>query len=171
VIYLQFLADIEQGKTVLLETAARTFTAGIISRLTASKTTYFELRFPGSSLSSLISAAPNGFDVGASHEFEPFGLRDSSNRPTPHHFFTVVLDKPAFIQEPSVLFYILWTDPSQYIEPQPTDTVIETRRSAGIQEVARRLGMLAVEGNNQGSASKLTREEHMELLSLSPKYA
>jgi hypothetical protein len=69
-----------------------------------------------------------------------------------------------------VLFYILWTDPSQYIEPQPTDTVIETRRSAGIQEAARRLAMLAEE-NNQGSARKLTREEHMELLSLSPKYA
>jgi hypothetical protein len=179
VIYLQFLADIEQERTVLLETAARTFTAGIISHLPASKTTYFEFRIPGSSLSSLISAAPNGFDVGASHEFEP-GLvmralpqceRDFSNRPMPHHFFTVVLDKPAFIQEPSVLFYILWTDPSQYIEPQPTDTVIETRRSAGIQEAARRLAMLAVEENNQGSARKLTQEEHMELLSLSPKYA
>ncbi|KAE8340456.1 hypothetical protein BDV24DRAFT_133930 [Aspergillus arachidicola] len=38
VIYVQFLADIEQEKTALLETTARTFTAGIISHLPAPKT-------------------------------------------------------------------------------------------------------------------------------------
>lgn len=177
VLYVQFLADIEQGKPALLETTARAFTAGIISQLPASKTVYFEFRLPrSSSLSSLISAAPNGFDVGALHEFEagsvmrtlPQLSRDFSIRPLPHHFFTVVLDKPAFIQEPSVLFYTLWTDPLQYIEPQTTDTIIETRRSAGIQEAARRFAMLAVEEKIQDSARKLTREEHRELLSLSP---
>ncbi|KAJ6080521.1 hypothetical protein N7467_010274 [Penicillium canescens] len=177
VIYVQFLANIEQEKTALLETTACTFTAGIISCLPASKTIYFEFRIPGSSLSSLISAAPNGFDVGASYEFEagsvmralPQISRDVSIGPLPHHFFTVVLDKPAFIQEPSVLFYTLWTDPSQYIEPQTTNTVIETRRSAGIQEAARRLAMLAVEEKINDSPRKLTREEHRELLSLSPE--
>ncbi|KAK6814470.1 hypothetical protein RU639_009372 [Aspergillus parasiticus] len=177
VIYVQFLADIEQDKT-LLETTARTFTAGIISHLPAPKTIYFEFRIPGSScLSSLLSAPPNGFDVGASHEFEagttmralPQINRDFSIRPLPHHFFTVVLDKPSFIQEPGVLFYTLWTDPRQYIESQTGDIIIETRRSAGIHEAARRLAMLAVEENNQDSARKLTREEHMELLSLSPE--
>ena len=123
VIYVQFLANIEQEKTTLLETTARTFTASIVSCLPASKTVYFEFRVPGSSLSSLISAAPNGFDVGASHEFKAVSVirippqidREVSVRPLPYHFFTVVLDKPAFIQEPSVLFYTLWTDPSQYI--------------------------------------------------------
>jgi hypothetical protein len=177
VIYVQFLANIEQEKTALLETTARTFTAGIISCLAASKTIYFEFRIPGSSLSSLISAAPNGFDVGASYEFEvgsvmralPQISRDISIHPLPHYFFTVVLDKPAFIQEPSVLFYTLGTDPSQYIEPQTTDTVIETRRSAGIQEAARRLAMLAVEEKINHSPRKLTREEHRELLSMSPE--
>ncbi|KAB8276108.1 hypothetical protein BDV30DRAFT_235947 [Aspergillus minisclerotigenes] len=116
VIYVQFLADIEQDKTALLETTARTFTAGIISHLPASKTIYFEFWIPGSSsLSSLVSAPPNGFDVGASHEFEPGTTmralplinRDFSIRPLPHHFFTVVLDKPSFIQEPGVLLYTL----------------------------------------------------------------
>jgi hypothetical protein len=178
VIYVQFLAGIEQEKTALLETTARIFTAGIISHLLASKTIYFEFRIPSSSsLSSLISAVPNGFDIGASHEFEtgsvmralPQLSRDLSIRPLPHHFFTVVLDNPAFIQEPSVLFYTLWTDPPQYIEPQTTDTVIETRRSAGVQEAARRLAMLAVEDKTQDSIRKLTREEHRELLSLSPE--
>lgn len=178
VIYVQFLAGIEEGKTALLETTARTFAAGIISQLPAAKTIYLQFRVPGSSsLSSLVSAAPNGFDVGALHEFEmgtviralPQLSRDFSIRPLPHHFFTVVLDKPAFIQEPSVLFYTLWNDPLQYIEPQTTDTVIETRRSADIQEAARRLAMLAVEEKIQDSARKLTREEHRELLSLSPE--
>jgi hypothetical protein len=79
----------------------------------------------------------------------------------------VVFDKAAFIQEPSVLFYTLRTDPSRYIQPQTTDSVIDTRRSAGIQEAARRLAMLAVEGNINDSARKLTKEEHKELLSLS----
>ncbi|RMZ48625.1 hypothetical protein AFCA_008549 [Aspergillus flavus] len=178
VIYVQFLADIEQDKTALLETVARTFTAGIISHLPASKTIYFEFRIPGSSsLSSLLSAPPNGFDVGASHEFEsgttmralPLINRDFSIRPLPHHFFTVVLDKPSCIHEPGVLFYTLWTDPRQYIESQTADIIIETRRSAGIHEAARRLAMLAVEENNQDSARKFTREEHVELLSLSPE--
>lgn len=176
VIYVQFLADTDQEKTALLEITARTFTAGIISHLPAPKTIYFEFRIPGSSsLSSLMSAAPNGFDVGASHEFEtgsvmralPQMCRDFSIRPLPHHFFTVVLDKPALIQEPSVLFYTLWTDPPKYIEPEVTDTVIQIRRSAGIQEAARRLAMLAVEENSQDRARKLTREEHRQLLSLS----
>ncbi|KAJ6012425.1 hypothetical protein N7522_002780 [Penicillium canescens] len=177
VIYVQFLANIEQEKTALLETTARTFTAGIISQLPASKTIYFEFRIPGSSLSSLISAPTNGFDVGASHEFEagsviralPQLRRDVSTRPQPHHFFTVVLDKPAFIQEPGVLFYILWADPSQYIDPETTDTVIETMRSAGIQEAARRLAMLAVEEKISECPRKLTRDEHREVLSLSPE--
>ncbi|KAJ5519320.1 hypothetical protein N7453_001742 [Penicillium expansum] len=177
VIYVQFLANVDQEKSTLLETTARTFTAGVISCLPASKTIYLEFRIPGFSLSSLISAPPNGFDVGASHEFEagsvmralPQIRRDVSVPPLPHHFFTVVLDKPAFIQEPSVLFYILWTDPSQYIEPQSTDTVIGTLRSAGIQEAARRLAMLAVEERITESPRRLTREEHRELLSLSPE--
>ncbi|KAJ5603247.1 hypothetical protein N7537_006203 [Penicillium hordei] len=177
VIYVQFLAAIEQEKTALLEITARRFAAGIISHLPVSKTIYFEFRIPGTSLSSLISAAPNGFEVGASHEFEAGSVmralpqinRDVSIRPIPHDFFTVVLDKPAFIQEPSVLFYILWTDPRLYIEPQSTDTVVETLRSAGIQEAARRLAMLAVEEKLQDCPRKLTREEHRELLSLSPE--
>ena len=84
----------------------------------------------------------------------------------------MVLDKPAFIQEPSVpsvLFYTLWTEASQYIEPQTTDTVIETMRSAGIQESARRPAMLAMEVKINDSPRKLMREEHRELLSLSPE--
>ncbi|KAB8217947.1 hypothetical protein BDV33DRAFT_193140 [Aspergillus novoparasiticus] len=170
--------DLQYEKTALLETTARTFTAGIVSHLLASKTIYFEFRIPGSSsLSCLLSAPPNGFDVGASHEFEagttmralPQINRDLSIRPLPHHFFTVVLDKPSFIQEPGVLFYTLWTDPRQYIESQTGDIIIETRRSAGVHEAARRLAMRAGEENNQETARKTTREEHMELLSLSPE--
>ncbi|KAJ5090323.1 hypothetical protein N7532_009007 [Penicillium argentinense] len=158
VIYVPFLADINHDQTVLLETTARTFTTGIISHL-PSKTIYFEFRIPGSSLSSLISAPPNGLDIGASHEFGagsgtfirvlPQSLRDFSFRPISHHYFTVVLDKPAFIQEPNI--------------------VIETHRSVGIQEAARKLGMLSVEENIQYSARKLTPEEHREMLSLSPE--
>ncbi|OKO99163.1 hypothetical protein PENSUB_8550 [Penicillium subrubescens] len=172
-----FLANIEQEKTTLLEATARTFTAGIVSCLPVSKTFYFEFRIPGSSLSSLISAAPNGFDVGASHEFEAGSVmriqpqidRDVYARPLPYNYFTVVLDKPAFIQKPSVLFYTLWTDPSQYIQPQTSDSVIDTRRRAGIQEAARRLARLAVEEKINRSPGKLTKEEHRELLSLSPE--
>lgn len=185
VIYVQFLADIEIGqeRTTLLETTARTFTAAIISSLPVSKTIYFEFRIPSSSsLSSLMSAPPSGFDIGASHEFEagsgtfiralPQGSRDYSFRPFAHHYFTVVLDKPTFTQEPSVLFFTLWVDPALEIEIDPdstTDPIIETHRSAGIYEATRRLGMLSVEENIQDSARKLTREEHRALLSLSPE--
>ncbi|KAJ5598593.1 hypothetical protein N7537_008677 [Penicillium hordei] len=185
VIYVQFLADIEieQERTTLLETTARTFTAAIISHLPVPKTIYFEFRIPSSSsLSSLISASPNGFNIGASHEFEagsgtfiralPQGSRDYSFRPFAHHYFTVVLDKPTFIREPGVLFFTLWADPALEVEIDPdttTEPIIETRRSAGIHEATRRLGMLSVEENIQDSARKLTREEHRELLSLSPE--
>lgn len=153
-----------------------------MSHLAVSKTVYFEFRIPGSSLSSLISAPPNGFDIGACHEFEarpgtliralPQGSRDYSFRPYAHHYFTVVLDKPTFVQEPGVLFFTIWSDPSPEIEINPdatTDRVIETRRSAGIHEATRRLAMLSVEENVQDSARKFTREEHRELLSLSPE--
>ncbi|KAJ6186194.1 hypothetical protein N7519_007495 [Penicillium mononematosum] len=183
VIYVQFLAGIEEERTAVLETTARTFTAGLMSHLPVSKTMYFEFRIPDSSfLSSLISSPPNGFDIGAAHEFEPGsgtfiralpqGSRDYSFRPYAHHYFTVVLDKPSFIQEPGVLFFTIWSDPSPEVEIDPdttTDRVIETRRSAGIHELTRRLAMLSVEENVQDSARKLTREEHRELLSLSPE--
>jgi hypothetical protein len=79
----------------------------------------------------------------------------------------VVLDKPAIIQEPSLLFYTLWSDPLQYLEPEATDSVIEIGRSAGIREAARRLAMLAVEEILTDSPRKLTKEEHREILSLS----
>ncbi|OJJ00270.1 hypothetical protein ASPVEDRAFT_70519 [Aspergillus versicolor CBS 583.65] len=174
VIYVKFLAHIEGGKTALLETTARTFTAGIISCLAASKTVYFEFRIPGPSLSSLISAAPDGFDVGALHEYDgsitrvqPLIGRELYTRPLRPHFFTVVLDKPAIIQEPSLLFYTLWSDPLQYLEPESTDSVIEIGRSAGIREAARRLAMLAVEEKLTDSPRKLTKEEHRGILSLS----
>ncbi|KAJ5514625.1 hypothetical protein N7463_004177 [Penicillium fimorum] len=106
----------------------------------------------------------------------PLHLTDSMLAPPMHlsraqsceHY--IVLDKPAFVQEPGVLFNILWTDPRQYIEPQSTDTVIETLRSAGIQEATRRLAMLPVEEKIQICPRKLTREEHREFLSLSPEY-
>ncbi|OQE26076.1 hypothetical protein PENFLA_c007G04539 [Penicillium flavigenum] len=179
VIYVQFLADIEQERTALLETTARIFNACIMSHLPVTKTIYFEFRIPGSSLSSLISPPPNGFDIGACHEFEaglgtliralPQGSRDYSFRPYAHHYFTAVLDKPTFVQEPGVLFFTIWSDPSPEIVIDPdatTDRVIETRRSAGIHEATRRLAMLSVEENVQDSARKLTREEHRELLSL-----
>lgn len=176
VIYVKFLAHIEQEKTAaLLETTARTFTAGIISCLAASKTVYFEFRIPGSSLSSLISAPPNGFDVGALHEYDSSVMRvqpsicgELYSPPPPPYFFTVVLDKPAIIQEPSVLLYTLWTDPSQYIDHQFPSGVIKIGRSAGIREAARRLAMLAVDDNDDG-VRKLTKEEHREILSLSPE--
>ncbi|KAJ5980825.1 hypothetical protein N7481_008123 [Penicillium waksmanii] len=161
VIYVPFLADIEQERTTFLEATARKFTASIILNLsifkpTVSKTVRFEFRIPdSSSLSYFLSAPPDGFDIGACHEFDtapgqemriralPMGQRDFCFRPFPHQYFTVILDKPSFTQEPSVL------------------------RSAGIQEVARRLAMLAVEENIQGDARTLTREEHREFLSLS----
>ncbi|KAJ5762924.1 hypothetical protein N7533_001605 [Penicillium manginii] len=66
VTYVQFLANVEQEKPALLETTARTFTTVILSCRPASK----PFRIPGFSFSSLISAPANGFDVGASHEFE-----------------------------------------------------------------------------------------------------
>lgn len=176
VIYVPFLADIEQETTTFLEATTRKFTASIILHLsifktTVSKTVRFEFRIPdSSSLSYFLSAPPDGFDIGASHEFEtapglemriralPMGQRDFCFRPFPHHYFTVILDKPSFTQEPSVVFFTLETNGG---------TDIEISRSAGIHEVVRRLAMLAVEENIQDDARTLTREEHRELLSLS----
>lgn len=182
VIYLSFLADIAENNhtmPTLLETTARTFTAGIVSHLPDSKTVYFEFRIPeSSSLSSLLSAPSNDFHVGAIHRPEqneqirilPQSFGERTSPLAPHHFFTVVIDKPGFIQEPSVIFYTLWADPFEYIVPQASDpTVIETRRSASIQDTARMLGMVGFEEGILNGARKLTREEHMELLSLSPE--
>lgn len=134
VIYLSFLADIaENNMLTLLETAARTFTAGSVSHLPDSKTVYFEFRIPESpSLSSPISAPSNGFHVGAIHGLEqnermrilPQSFGERASPPAPHHFFTVVIDKPGFIQEPSVIFYTLWADPFEYIVPQASDPLL-----------------------------------------------
>jgi hypothetical protein len=85
------------------------------------------------------------FEAGSVRRALPQIRRNFPIRPLLYHFFKVVLDKTAFIQEFSVLFYTLWTDPSQYIEPQTTNTSIGTMRSAGLQRAARRLAILAVE--------------------------
>ncbi|CAI7648877.1 unnamed protein product [Penicillium pancosmium] len=160
VIYVPFLADIEQETTTFLEATARKFTASIILHLsifktTVSKTVRFEFRIPdSSSLSYFLSAPPDGFDIGASHEFETAPGLEMRIRALP----MVILDKPSFTQEPSVVFFTLETNGG---------TDIEISRSAGIHEVVRRLAMLAVEENIQDDARTLTREEHRELLSLS----
>lgn len=70
--------------------------------------------------------------------------RDFSIRALPHYTFTVVFDRPAFIQGHGFLFFIPWTEPNQRSEPQTTNTVIGTWRSAIIYEASRRLAMLAV---------------------------
>jgi hypothetical protein len=70
VIYVQFIADVEQEKPALLETTTRTFTTVILSSRPVSKTIYFEFRIAGFSFSSLISSPANGLNNGASHEFE-----------------------------------------------------------------------------------------------------
>lgn len=96
----------------------------------------------------------------ARSEHLPVGFQQERE---PYKVFAVVLDKPDFINENGVLFIL--TDGGKMIaeptnettdEPGPYSDYYETQvwRSAGMAEVARRLGMLAlVEQQQQQSAS------------------
>lgn len=186
-VYAPFLAHLpDPDLPSLLETTARTFTAAVISRLPGDKTVRFEFKVPPtSSLWSIASSHASTLKPGALHTFDDGSRRErvlplSRSDVTPssrEHYksFFVVVDKPAFVEEPGVLFLISRTnalqDPS-LIEANHGETVLETRRSAGIPETARRLAVTAVEEQQQGKRRcmrMLTNEEHRSLLSLSPE--
>lgn len=73
-----------------------------------------------------------------------------------------------------MLFLIVWTDAPQdlpIVGRRHGDKVLETRRCAGLPEVARRLAVTAVEDHQRGNRwcmRMLSNEEHRSLLSLSP---
>lgn len=182
-VYVPFLANIQDP--VLVETTARIFTAALISRLPGNKTVRFEFRVPPtSSLSSILSSHSNELQPGALHNFEdgprrervaPLSRSDVTTFPgEAYKDFFIVIDKPVFIQEPGVLLLIVWTDAPQdlpIVGRRQGDKVLETRRSAGIAETARRLAVTAVEDQQRGNRwcmRMLSNEEHRSLLSLSP---
>lgn len=191
VVFVPFSGDIHNP--ALLESTARTFTAAILSQLATNKTVCFKFQVSESSLSSLLTLS-NDFPVGALQRLKPgsqlerllpLHCNDYPHSPEPHKLFAVVLDKPAFVQEPGVLFFILWTDcphdksPGYIQNPQTEEEhkhnwwtnldrkFIDVRRSAGIPEAARRLAMLVVEEGVESGNRKLSPEEHRSLLSVS----
>ncbi|CAG8903148.1 unnamed protein product [Penicillium egyptiacum] len=173
VIYVQFLADILDP--ALLETTARLFTAHVISKLGSNKTVRFDFKIPGLSLSSILSF-PNDLPVGALHSPEdgserqrilPLRRHDIGILPdTTCEQFAVVLDKPAFVTEPGVLFFMNNLKPKDFIDHRYP--VAEVRRSAGMFEVVRRLAMLGIEEKLGNSPNRdVTKEECLALLGLS----
>lgn len=179
-IYVPFLHY--SGGNYSLETVARAFTSAVISHFPQGKTIHLEFHKPPNvSLSSIIffhrgilRFRPE-MSVGALHNISTGGTRvypcaRSEHLPVgfqqerePYKVFAVVLDKPDFINENGVLFIL--TDGGKMIaeptnettdEPGPYSDYYETQvwRSAGMAEVARRLGMRAlVEQQQQQSAS------------------
>jgi hypothetical protein len=172
VIYVQFLAEIPDP--ALLEITGRLFTAHVLSMLESKKTVRFDFKISGASLSSILSS-PTNITVGALHSSEdgserritPLRKHDIGILPnTICEQFAVVLDKPAFVTEPGVLFFMNDVRPDD-VRDQGCP-IAEVRRSAGMSEVARRLAMLALDENRGRSPKRsVTKEECLSLLGLS----
>jgi hypothetical protein len=171
VIFVQFLAEIPDPE--LLEITGRLFTAHVLSMLDSEKTVRFDFRTSGASLSSILPF-PKNITVGALYSSEtgskcriaPLQLHDVGELPSVIcEEFAVVLDRPAFITEPGVLFFMNNIRPGH--DSQRHRTIAQVRRSAGMPEVARRLAMLALEENRGLKPKrKVTKEECMSLLGL-----
>lgn len=152
VIGVFFLAGLVENIS-LLETTARIFTAYFLMELKSLKKTKrikFEFRIPGPNMSSVLEF-PHSFPVGVFQDVEGSTEKQRvvpvDRTEIPWRFkptwdkFLVVLDKPAFITEPGVLFMI-------HSLPNPEtggedNTIL--RRSVGMPEVVDRLSMLAIE--------------------------
>jgi hypothetical protein len=171
-IYVQFLADILDP--ALLEIIGRIFTAHVLSMLASKKTVRFDFKLSSASLSSILSF-PTDITVGALHSSEdrserritPLRKHDIGILPnTICEQFAVVLDKPAFVTELGVLFFMNDVRPDD-VRDQGWP-IAEVRRSAGMSEVARRFAMLALEENRGRSPKRnVTKEECLSLLGLS----
>lgn len=153
VIDVLFLAGLVEN-TSLLETTARIFTTRFLMELKSvkkRKKIKFQFRIPGPNLSSVLEF-PHSFPVGV---FQDVGGNAEKQRVVPVYRteipwrskprwdkFAVVLDKPAFITEPGVLFMIHSRLPNP--ETGGEDNII-FRRSAGMPQVGDRLSMLVIE--------------------------
>ncbi|KAL2869905.1 uncharacterized protein BJX67DRAFT_378950 [Aspergillus lucknowensis] len=173
-IYAPFLSHLQASASALLERTARLFTAALISHLPPSKTVNLHFHIPASASpfwsaihpahrAALALHGPEDLPIGALQTFSADESPATPHRVSPqrrpdtlgtarislarhHRVFAVVLDRPTLVSEAGVYFYM--TDYDNSNDPVPTwperpDT--EVWRSAGMREVARRLGMLAVE--------------------------
>lgn len=170
VIFVQFLAEIPDPE--LLEITGRLFTAHVLSMLDSEKTIRFDFRTSGAILSSILPF-PKNITVGALYSSEtrskrriaPLQPYDVGELPSVIcKEFAVVLDMPAFITEPGVLFLMNNIRPGH--DSHRHRTIAQVRRSAGMPEVARRLAMLALESRGLKPKRKVTKGECMSLLGL-----
>jgi hypothetical protein len=175
-IYPSFLSHLGDQSTVptLLESTARLFTSALKSHLSTSKTLNLAFHIPDSSPvlwrtlrpahnAALSAHGPTPFALGALHTIAANNDAPARHRVSPqrredtlatarisisrtYRVFAVVLDRPAFVSEAGVFFFMHDYDSVNDPAPEYPDCPdTEVWRSAGIREVARRLGMLVVE--------------------------
>ncbi|PLN83777.1 hypothetical protein BDW42DRAFT_164074 [Aspergillus taichungensis] len=177
--FLSHLGADDQA-AALLEKTARLFTAAVVYNLSPLETLHLEFRIPPSpSWSAILPAYDDTLrdhdalrheegensPIGARHTIPPseHPARVSPQRRSdrlvtaqamlkdPYRVFAVVLDKPAFVREPGVCFYMTDYDDSNEPDPEdPSSPDTQVWRSAGMAQVARRLAMLAVEEGRNG---------------------
>lgn len=163
-----FLSHLSSNvKGPLLESAARLFTAALVGHLLSPKTLTLKFHVPESSPWSAILPAHHrllkhentAFTIGALHLFSsqndeppathrvcPFFCGDTlatARRAVNDTFrvFTVVLDRPNFVSEAGVYFYMDERDKDEWDDAEDTQVL----RCPGMHEAARRLAMLVVE--------------------------
>lgn len=176
-IHALFLAPLRDSAPLsLLKSTARLFTASIVSHLPANKTFNFKFCIPNSHSWSAISPAQtealshhnqeNPFAIGALHplsadneqpsvayRFTPqksdkyfASAKETAN--TPFRLFRIALDRPRFVSEAGVYFYMAdfdtSGDPDPYLEVCPDDTQIF--RVEDMSTVAGRLGIVVLDG-------------------------
>jgi hypothetical protein len=175
IIYAPFLHPAHTSNT--LENVAKTFSSSLISHLPSGLTIHLEFQIPPSpTLSTIISqhrsllTSRPDFTIGALHTIQgqsqqryyPCTRNESQALFPPkerYETFAVVLDKENFWEEQGVLFVM--TDGGRFkplLDEQGNvawdgsesnfDEIV-VLRSAGVEEVARRLGMLVLDENQE----------------------
>jgi hypothetical protein len=149
VIHVPFLAD-NTDNLSLLERTAHIFTTHILAKIGSARIR-LEFQISGSSLASVLSNPnPNDLPIGAlyntkdgSKQKRLVPLQHSNVGIVPNYAceqFAVILDRPAFITEPGILFLIENMESKPEFGPSSRETII--RRSGGVTEASRRLAML-----------------------------
>ncbi|CAI7571807.1 unnamed protein product [Penicillium pancosmium] len=135
IIHVPFLAHIADNLS-LLERTARIFTTQMVSQIGSTRMR-FEFRIPGSGLGSVLSSPnPNNLPVGALY-IPKDGSKAERHLPL-QRGNVVILERPAFITEPGILFLIEDLKWKQEFDCCYGTTI---RRSICISEAARRLAM------------------------------
>ncbi|KAL4813742.1 hypothetical protein BDW67DRAFT_177578 [Aspergillus spinulosporus] len=184
-VYTPFLShwrNVPHSSIALLKATARLFSSSLLFHLPSRQTINLKFYIPEStSLSSIrpahnhLQALTTPFPVGARHTVPVTGSSSKIHRIypqyqsdtvgaakcmliSPYRMFTVVLDRPNFVEEADVYFYMSEYAPSVDLppeaQPHPDDT--EVWRVVGTKEVSMLLGMVGL--TRKGLSESMSRQ-------------